>query len=341
MPGQIVTFGEVLLRLTTPRHERFVQARQFDLIYGGTECNVAVALSQWGMQASHVTAVPDNDIGQACVSYIRQFGVDTSLVQRRPGRQGLYFLETGASVRASKVVYDRAGSAFSLLKPGVFDWKAIFQGRNWFHFTGISAAVSDGAAATCSEATTAAHAAGLTVSCDLNYRSALWTPERARSVMRPLMKHVDVLLGGREDADKCLGVSVQGTSHGPSLDYASTEQVALKLKEEFGFRKVALTMRAGDYADENEVSAALYDGRTTLRGKRILIRGMVDRVGGGDAFAAGIIYGEHQGWDAQRALDFAVASGAIKHTVHGDFNIASVAEIEAVAAGGAAGRVQR
>jgi 2-dehydro-3-deoxygluconokinase len=340
MSSEVVTFGEVLLRLTTPKHERFSQARQFDVIYGGTECNVAVALSNWGVTTHHVTAAPDNDIGQACVAYIRQFGPQTSFIKRLPGRQGLYFLEAGASVRASKVVYDRAGSSFSMLRPGVFDWREIFKGKHWFHFTGISAAVSDGAAAVCAEAAGAARQAGLMVSCDLNYRSALWTPERARPVMRQLMKDVDVLLGGREDADKCLGV-VAGGAGGAGLDYSSSEQTALKLKAEFGFKKVALTMRAGDSADENEVSAVYLDGDRVLRGRKVLLRGMVDRVGGGDAFSAGMIFGNLQGWESQKTLDFAVASGAIKHTVHGDFNIASVSEVESVLAGGAAGRVQR
>lgn len=341
MPGQVVTFGEVLLRLTTPKHERFVQARQLDVIYGGTECNVAAALAQWGVHAYHVTAVPDNDIGQACLAYVRQFGVDVSFSQRRPGRQGLYYLETGASVRASKVIYDRAGSSFALLQQGIFDWRQIFRGRDWFHFTGISAAVSGGAAAVCEEAAIAARAMGLTVSCDLNYRSALWPPDRARSVMRPLMKHVDVLLGGREDADKMLGVSLPLAGGETALDYASTEQLALKLRDEFNFRRVALTMRSGTAADENEVSAVYFDGEKPVRGRGVVLKGMVDRVGGGDAFAAGIIFGNLQGWDSYKVLDFAVASGAIKHTIHGDFQIASVAEIEAVAAGAGAGRVQR
>lgn len=341
MPGQVITFGEVLLRLTTPRHERFVQARQFDVIYGGSECNVAVALAQWGVRVSHVTAVPDNEVGQACVNYVRQFGVDTSFTRPQPGRQGLYFLEMGASVRASKVVYDRAGSSFAGLKPGVFNWKDIFRGGSWFHFTGISAAVSEGAAAICQEAAAAAQAQGLTVSCDLNYRSALWTPERARSVMRPLMKNVDVLLGGREDADKMLAVTAPSMPGVSGLDYDSTGHLALKLRDEFNFRRVALTMRAGESADENEVSAVYLDGANAVRGRKIVLKGMVDRVGGGDAFAAGMIYGGLQGWDSQKMLDFSVASGAIKHTVHGDFQVASIAEIEALAAGGGGGRVQR
>ncbi len=340
MSKGVVTFGEVLLRLTTPKHERFSQARQFDVIYGGTECNVAVALSNWGVATHHVTAVPDNDIGLACIAYIRQFGPDTSLFKKLPGRQGLYFLETGASVRASKVVYDRAGSSFSLVKPGTFDWPSIFSGRHWFHFTGISAAVSEMAAAVCAEAAAAARASGLTVSCDLNYRSALWSPEKARTVLRPLMRDVDVLLGGREDADKCLGVSVGGSS-GQGLDYASSEQTALKLKSEFGFKKVGLTMRAAESADENEVSAVYWDGQTMMRGRRIVLKGMVDRIGGGDSFSAGIIFGNLEGWKPQRTLDFAVASGAIKHTVHGDFNIASQAEVESVLSASSGGRVQR
>ena len=340
MAKQVVTFGEVLLRLATPKHERFPQARQFDLIYGGTECNVAVALTNWGVSAHHVTAVPDNDLGLACIAYIRQFGPDTSYIKKLPGRLGVNFVELGASVRASKVIYDRVGSSFSLIKPGVFDWPTIFKGRDWFHFTGISAAVSESAAAACAEAAAAARASGLTVSCDLNYRSALWPPERARSVMRPLMRDVDILLGGREDADKCLGVSIGSTS-GPGLDYTTTEQTALKLKAEFGFKKVGLTMRAGDSADENEVSAVHWDGTNVVRGRRVLLKGMVDRVGGGDAFSAGVIFGNLNGWDSQKTLDYGIASGAYKHTIHGDFSIASQAEVESVLSAGSAGRVQR
>lgn len=339
---RVVTFGEVLLRLATPRHERFTQARQYEAIYGGTECNVAVALSQYGVDAAWVSALPDNEMGRACVDFIRQYGVDTSHVVRQGPRLGVYFIEMGASVRASKVVYDRADSSFANLKPGDIDWDSALEGRDWFHFTGISAAVSSSAADVCREATAAAKKKGLTVSCDLNYRAALWSPEECQEVMRPMMENVDVLLGGREDAAICLGVSAADTPGAGGLDYEACEKVIDKLRDEFGFSQVGLTLRSGQFADDNELSASYFDGSEPVRGQATRVRGMVDRIGGGDAFSAGVIYGNLVGWDSQRTVNFGVAANAMAHTFHGDFNLASLDEIEALAGGsGAAGRVRR
>jgi 2-dehydro-3-deoxygluconokinase len=248
----------------------------------------------------------------------------------------------GASVRASKVVYDRANSSFSNLKPGDLDWAAIFKGRYWFHFTGISAAVSSSAAAVCREAAAAAKTAGLTVSCDLNYRAALWSPEECRKVMRPLMENVDVLLGGREDAATCLGVSATNTPGAGGLDYGACEKVIEKLRSEFGFSRIGLTLRDGQFADDNDLSATYFDGSSAVQGTAIKVRGIVDRIGGGDAFSAGVIYGNLAGWDSQKTVNFGIAANAMAHTFHGDFNLASLAEVEALAEGsGAAGRVRR
>ena len=327
------------MRNAAPRHERFTQARQWELLYGGTESNVAVALAHFGVDAAFVTAFPPNELGQAADNYVRQFGVDTSQIIWSGDRLGLYFLETGGSVRASKVIYDRKGSAFSGLQPGDIDWPTVFEGAEWFHFTGISAAVSESAAAVCAEATAAAQESGLTVSCDLNYRSALWSPGESHRVMRPLMANVDVLLGGREDADLCLDVSTPNTPGAGGLDHEACESTIEALIDEFGFSRVGLTLRQGDFADFNDVSGCYWDGSNSYRGRVVELRGMVDRVGGGDAFSAAIIYANLEGWDSQRAVDFAVASNAIAHTFHGDFNLASVEEVEQIAHGG--GRIQR
>ena len=339
MPKRVITFGEVLMRNAAPRHERFTQARQWELIYGGTESNVAVALAHFGVDAAFVTAFPPNELGQAAANYVRQYGVDTSQVLWRGDRLGLYFLETGGSVRPSKVIYDRKGSSFSELRPGDIDWESVFDGADWFHFTGISAAVAESTTAVCGEAAAAAQASGLTVSCDLNYRSALWSPDEARKVMRPLMANVDVLLGGREDADLCLDVKTPDTPGAGGLDHEACEKTIEALIGEFGFSKVGLTLRQGEFADFNDVSGCYWDGSKSHRGRAVELRGMVDRVGGGDAFSAAIIYANLEGWGGQRAVDFAVAANAIAHTFHGDFNLASVEEVEQIALGG--GRIQR
>ncbi len=339
---KVVTFGEIMLRLATQRRERFTQAREFEVTYGGGECNVAVSLAHFGIDATFVTAIPDNDIGQACINYVRQFGVDTSEILRQGDRLGIYFLESGAAMRASKVVYDRAGAAIAELKPGTVDWEKVFRGKDWFHFTGITPAISDTAAAACEEAAAAAAQLGLTVSADMNYRKNLWLPEKAQATMKPMMKYVVVSIGNEEDAEKCLGVSAEGVDVTTGeIDAEAYRPVVQELVDQFGFEKVGITLRESQSADDNDWSAIYYDGGEILMGRKYAVR-IVDRVGGGDAFSAGIIYGNLQdGWSSQQVLDFAVASSAMAHTFHGDFNLVSVSEVMAVAGGDVSGRVQR
>lgn len=341
MPS-VVTFGEVMLRLATNRRERFTQARDFEVTYGGGECNVAVALAHFGIDSHFVSAIPANDIGQACVNYIRQWGVDTSEVLRQGQRLGIYFLENGASMRASKVVYDRAASAIAELKPGEVEWRRIFDDKDWFHFTGITPAISVTAAEACEEAARIAKDLGLTVSADMNYRKNLWAPAEAQAVMRPLMAHVDIAIGNEEDAEMSLGVAAEGVDvTSGEIDPAAYEDVVTRLVEQFGFQQVGITLRESQSADDNDWSAIYFDGDELLVGRKYPVR-IVDRVGGGDAFSAGLIYGNLQsGWDSRQRLDFAVAASALAHTFHGDFNLVSVAEVMAVAGGDTSGRVQR
>ncbi len=340
--AKVVTFGEIMLRLATQRRERFTQAREFEVTYGGGECNVAVSLAHFGVDATFVTAIPDNDIGQACINYVRQFGVDTSEILRQGNRLGIYFLESGAAMRASKVVYDRAGASIAELKPGTVDWEKVFSGKDWFHFTGITPAISETAAATCAEAADAAAQLGLTVSADMNYRKNLWSPEQAQAVMKPLMKHVDVAIGNEEDAEKCLGVAAEGVDVSTGeIDAEAYRPVVQELVNQFDFKKVGITLRESQSADDNDWSAIYYDGGGIFLGRKYAVR-IVDRVGGGDAFSAGVIYGNLQdGWSSQQVLDFAVASSAMAHTFHGDFNLVTVKEVMAVAGGDVSGRVQR
>ncbi len=340
--AKVVTFGEIMLRLATQRRERFTQAREFEVTYGGGECNVAVSLAHFGVDATFVTAIPDNEIGQACVNYVRQFGVDTSEILRQGSRLGIYFLESGAAMRASKVVYDRANAAIAELKPGTVDWEKVFQGKDWFHFTGITPAISETAAAACDEAAAAASQLGLTVSADMNYRKNLWSPEKAQSVMKPMMKYVDVSIGNEEDAEKCLGVAAEGVDVSTGeIDAEAYRPVVQELVDQFGFKKVGITLRESQSADDNDWSAIYYDDGEISMGRKYAVR-IVDRVGGGDAFSAGIIYGNLQdGWTSQQVLDFAVASSAMAHTFHGDFNLVTVKEVMAVAGGDVSGRVQR
>lgn len=340
--AKVVTFGEIMLRLATQRRERFTQAREFEVTYGGGECNVAVSLAHFGVDATFVTAIPDNEIGQACVNYVRQFGVDTSEILRQGSRLGIYFLESGAAMRASKVVYDRANAAIAELKPGTVDWEKVFNGKDWFHFTGITPAISETAAAACNEAAAAASQLGLTVSADMNYRKNLWSPEQAQAVMKPMMKYVDVSIGNEEDAEKCLGVAAEGVDVSTGeIDAEAYRPVLQELVDQFGFKKVGITLRESQSADDNDWSAIYYDDGNIYLGRKYAVR-IVDRVGGGDAFSAGVIYGNLQdGWSPQQVLDFAVASSAMAHTFHGDFNLVTVKEVMAVAGGDVSGRVQR
>lgn len=340
--AKVVTFGEIMLRLATPRRERFTMAREFEVTYGGGECNVAVSLAHFGVDATFVTAIPDNDIGQACINYVRQFGVDTSEILRQGSRLGIYFLESGAAMRASKVVYDRAGAAIAELEPGTVDWERVFKGKDWFHFTGITPAISKTAAAACDEAAAAAKQLGLTVSADMNYRKNLWTPQEAQAAMKPMMKHVDIAIGNEEDAENCLGVKAEGVDvTSGEIDPEAYRLVLQELVDQFGFEKVGITLRESQSADDNDWSAIYYDDGNIHIGRKYAVR-IVDRVGGGDAFSAGIIYGNLQdGWAPQQVLDFAVASSAMAHTFHGDFNLVTVKEVMAVAGGDVSGRVQR
>ena len=341
MPS-VVTFGEIMLRLATMRRERFTQAREFEVTYGGGECNVAVSLANFGIESIYVTAVPDNDIGQACINYVRQWGVDTSEILRQGQRLGTYYLENGASMRASKVIYDRAASSIAELKPGEIDWERIFDGKDWFHFTGITPAVSESAASACDEAAATAKSMGLTVSADMNYRKNLWSPAEAQAVMRPMMKHVDIAIGNEEDAEMSLGVTPEGVDvESGEIDATAYEPVVNRLVEEFDFKQVGITLRESQSADDNDWSALYFDGSETLMASKYSVR-IVDRVGGGDAFSAGIIYGNLQdGWTSTQVLDFAAAASALAHTFHGDFNLVSVSEVMSVAGGNVSGRVQR
>lgn len=333
MPRNFVTIGEVLLRLTTPRRERLTQARQFDAIYGGTECNVAVALGQFGVDSALISRIPDNDIGQACINFIRQYGVDTSRVVRGGDRLGLYYLEIGASMRPSAVVYDRARSAMSEIEPGMVDWPAALAGRDWFHFSGITCAISETATATVAAGCRAAKELGMTVSTDFNYRSALWNPEAAAKRLDPLMQHVDIAIGSARDP--ILGAML-GRDGNIAPDDRTPEAYRPFVESaisKYGFRKMALTVRDVHTSDHNSWQGVYFDGSEVTLSRRHELD-IVDRVGGGDGFAAGVIWGVMNDWEPQKIVDFAAASGAIAHTVHGDFNLASEAEVLAAISGG-------
>ena len=336
-----VFFGELLLRLGTKRYERFIQAREFDVAYTGAEANCAVSLAHFGLGAYVVSVVPGTEIGDACINFIRQFGVNTDFVLRGGKRLGTYYLETGAAQRASKVIYDRAGSAITELRPGTVDWDAVFAGKQWFHWSGTAPALSDSMAATTREACEAARKHGLTVSCDLNYRRKLWTPEKARTVMTELMKYVDILIGNEEDSAIVLGVEAKGVdvTQG-SLDAERYKEVAAELHRRFGFKYVATTLRESISASENGWSCLLSDGTQCHISRKYRIW-IVDRVGGGDSFSAGLIYALLTGMNCQQAVEFGAAASCLKHSIHGDFNHVSKEEVLALVGGSGAGRIQR
>lgn len=341
---KVVTLGEIMLRLSTPGYSRFVQAQTFDATYGGGEANVAVALAGYGLESYFVTKLPAHEIGQAAVNHVRRYGVSDRFVVRGGDRVGIYFLETGASQRASKVVYDRAGSAVTTLTPDELDLDAVFDGAAWFHFTGITPALGETARQTVAAAAEAAQRAGATVSCDLNFRKKLWTTAEAQATMRPLMEHVDVCIANEEDADKCLGMKAGDTDvHGAELDEEGYFELARALKAEFDFETVAITLRESFSASHNGWSAILHDENECaepVRSTRYDIQ-IVDRVGGGDSFASGLIAGLLQKDSTKDALEFAVAASCLKQTIPGDVNLVSRAEVDALAAGDGSGRVQR
>ena len=341
---KVVTFGEIMLRLSPPGFQRFVQARSLDVVYGGGEANVAASLAHFGVSVEYVTRLPPNDIGDACLNYLRQYGAGTRHIARGGDRLGIYFLEMGSAQRGSKVIYDRAGSALSTVEPGMIDWQAAFDGADWFHWTGITPAISVGAAQVCLEAVQKAREMGLTVSCDLNYRKKLWRwGKSAGEVMPDLVSHCDVAVGNEEDADKVFGIRAAGADVlGGQVEAEAYVQVCEKLVERFSnLNTVAVTLRGSLSASHNTWSAVLWRQGQIYSAPRYDITPIVDRVGGGDSFCAGLIYGLRSYDDVQRALDFAVAASCLKHTIPGDFNLASVSEVEKLMGGDVSGRVSR
>lgn len=338
---RIITFGEIMLRLAPNGYMRFVQAEEFGATYGGGEANVAVSLANYGMDAAFVTKLPKHEIGQSAVNSLRRYGVDTSKIVRGGDRVGIYFLEKGASQRASKVVYDRAHSAIAEATTADFDWDAIFDGVDWFHFTGITPALGENATKICLEACKKAKEKGITVSCDLNYRKNLWTREKAGEVMGELCKYVDVCIANEEDAKDVFGIEAEGTDiYGGKLNHDGYKSVAKQLADRFGMNKVAITLRTSISANDNDWAAMLYDGEEYYFSKTYPVH-IVDRVGGGDSFGGGLIYGTLSGYEPQKALEFAVAASCLKHSIEGDFNQVSVDEVTKLAEGDGSGRVQR
>jgi len=338
---RIVTFGEIMMRLNPEGYLRFVQSSRFEATYGGGEANVSVSLSNYGMDAAFVTKVPSHEIGQCAINSLRQYGVDTKHILRGGNRLGIYFCEKGASQRASKVIYDRAGSSIAEAKREEFDWEAIFAGADWFHWTGITPALGGQLPEICLDACKAAKALGLTVSCDLNFRKKLWSSQQANEVMSQLMPYVDVCIANEEDAKDVFGITAKDTDiNAGKLDHQGYISVAQQLTERFGFQKVAITLRSSISASDNNWAAMLYENGQAYFSPTYPVH-IVDRVGGGDSFGAGLIYATLTGKDAQQSINFATAASCLKHSVEHDYNLMSVAEVEALAAGNASGRVQR
>ena len=340
---RVVTFGEVMLRLKSPGFERLLQSPTLEATFGGAEANVAVSLAQYGVDATFASAVPANSIGDACVAELRRFGVDTRAVRRQGERLGIYFLEAGANQRPSKVTYDRAGSAIATAQCGDFEWDRILDGVAWFHVSGVTPAISAGAAGLAIEAVQTARAKGVTVSCDYNYRKNLWRyGKEAPAVMREIVRHVNVGIANEEDCQKALGIDVSVDGEGGDLDIDKYRTVAHRVFDLFpNLERQAITLRASHSADRNGWSAVLATPSTFQRSRAYDITDIVDRVGAGDSFAAGLIYGLLTYEDDAKALEFATAASCLKHSVLGDFNRVSVAEVEALVKGEASGRVQR
>jgi 2-dehydro-3-deoxygluconokinase len=338
---RILTFGEVMLRLATPGHLRLNQSKHLEMTFGGGEANVAVSLAQWGHDAAFVTRLPKNDIAEACIQELRGLGVDTRSIVRGGERMGIYFLESGASQRASTVTYDRAGSSISAVNPAELDWPSILTGAKWFHVTGITPALSDQAARATFEAAGTARKLGVTVSCDLNYRKKLWSPAKAQEVMSGLMAAVDYCIANEEDAEKVFGIKAAESdiSQG-KLEKDRYVDVAAQLTERFGFKGVAITLRESFSASRNGWSGLYYAGNQPYFSRRYDID-IVDRVGGGDAFAAGFIHAQASGQAPQMVIEHAAAASCLKHSIVGDYNRVSLSEVEALLKGDGSGRVQR
>ena len=342
---KIVTFGEIMLRLATPGYLRFSQADTLNATFGGGEANVAVSLANYGCEAEFVTRFPENDIAKACIADLHKHGVGTSHCIFGGERLGIYFLETGAVARPSKVVYDRAHSAISEIQPGMIDWDKVLEGADWFHWTGITPAISQGAADVCLEAVKAANRLGVTVSCDLNYRKNLWKyGKKASEVMPELVACSDIILGNEEDADKVFGIKPEGfdvTATGGQVDQKRFQSVGEQLMAKFPrAKKVIITLRGSINANHNTWGGVLWNGTTLYESPRYDITHIVDRVGGGDSFMGGLIYGLLN-FDDQKALNFAVAASCLKHTIYGDYNLVTVAEVENLMKGDGSGRVSR
>ena len=340
--AKVVTMGEIMLRLSSAGNSRFVQCQQFDACYGGGEANVAVSLANYGHEAYFVSKVPVHEIGQCAVNALRRYGVHTDHVARGGDRLGIYFLETGASMRPSKVIYDRANSSIAEASIEDFDFDKVFEGAKWFHWSGITPAISDKSAEVLKQACIAAKKHGVTVSVDLNFRKKLWTSEKAISIMRPLMEYVDVCIGNEEDAQLCLGFKPEADVESGHTDASGYYNIFKQMADEFGFKYVVSTLRESFSATHNGWKALIYNGKDFYESKRYDINPIIDRVGGGDSFSGGLIHGlltwpEDQG----KALEFAVAASALKHTIPGDFNLVSEDEVLSLAKGNASGRVQR
>lgn len=341
MGKKVVTFGEIMLRLAPEGYCRFVQADTFGATYGGGEANVAVSLANYGFDAAFVTKLPKHEIGQAAVNSLRKYGVNTENIARGGERVGIYFLEKGASQRPSKVIYDRAGSSIYHADKEDFDWEKIFDGAEWFHFTGITPALNDKVAGICMDACKTAKAMGVKISCDLNYRNKLWSKEKAGEVMGELCKYVDVCIANEEDASDVFGIKAENTDVcAGEVNHEGYKEVAKKLSDRFGFGKVAITLRESLSANDNLWSAMLYDGTEYYFSKKYKMH-IVDRVGGGDSFGGGLIAAMLNGNDCQTAIEFAVAASCLKHSVEGDFNLVSEEEVWKLAGGDGSGRVQR
>lgn len=338
-----LSFGEIMLRLKTPGHDRFFQSPEFEATFGGGEANVAVALANYGLSAGFVSALPENDIGQSAIRELQRFGVDTQHIRRSGDRVGIYYLETGANQRPSKVIYDRAGSSISVAQPGDFDWDSIFEGSKWFHITGITPALSESAAQLSLEAVTAAKNANVTISCDFNFRGKLWKwGNSAPEVMTELVKYVDVGIANEEDCQKSLGIVVDVDVESGELDTSKYEILSEKVLTAFpDMSVIAITLRESHSADRNGWSACLRDSGGFRLSRHYELTDIVDRVGGGDSFASALIYGLNSYKDRQQSLEFAVAASCLKHSISGDFNRVSVAEVEHLMGGDASGRVQR
>ena len=343
MSKRIVTFGEIMLRLAPNGYYRFFQDDQLQATYGGGEANVAVSLANYGMDAAYVTKLPAHAIGQGAVNALRGLGVDTRSIVRGGDRIGIYYLEKGASQRGSVCIYDRAHSAIQEAQPSDFDWDAIFDGADWFHFTGITPALGPNLVEICKEACVAAKKHGVKISCDLNYRGKLWTREQARAAMTELCRYVDVCISNEEDAKDVFGIEAEATDiYAGEINREGYKSVAKQLADKFGFEKVAITLRESHSASDNGWSAMLYDAASNeyCFSKKYELR-IIDRVGGGDSFGGGLIYALLNGKSTQDAVEFAVAASALKHTIEGDYNMVTVAEVEKLAGGDGSGRIQR